>query len=102
MTQTYWKKLHDLIRKYAHSHAMSHHLQELGKELGRNNQAIPKEQVLKLLTHCKVNDLDYLVDSLLKGHHEGLKDWRVKLLNEERKVRLEREQQFEKDKSLTR
>ena len=102
MTRTYWQKLNDLIRKYAHSHAMSHHLQEFGKELGRNNQAIPKEQVIKLLTHSKTNDLDYLMDSLIKGHHVGLKDWRIKLLNEERKARLEKERQYKPDKSLTR
>ncbi|GEM_PF-5801088 len=100
MTNSYWKKLNDLVRKYSHSHAMSYHLKEFGKELGRNNQPIPKDRVVQLLVYCKINDLDYLFSSLLDGHHEGLKEWRVQVLNAERKARLEKEKQLSKARQL--
>ncbi len=92
MTRSYWQKLQDLIRNYAHSHAMYHHMRELGKELGRNNQAIPKDQVKNQLALCKINDVDYILTGLFRGHHEGLTQWRKTILQEQRQARIKNQQ----------
>jgi len=91
MTQSYWQKLQDLVRKKAYDHAMYHYLKDLGEELGRNNQSIPKDKVVNYLRDCKVENIDYLLTGLFRGHHEGLKQWRVELLNADRQARLKNE-----------
>lgn len=94
MTQTYWQKLQDIVRKKAYDHAMYHYLKDLGEELGRNNQPIPKDKVVDYLKGCKVNNIDYLITGLFRGHHEGLKQWRIELLNADRQSRLQQQNEM--------
>lgn len=90
------QKIQDLARRKMHSHAMYNHMLELGKTLGRDNLKIPEDRVRNILMGCNINDLDYVLSGLFRGHQLGLEQWRIKILNVERKARLELDKSISK------
>ena len=87
MTSNYWLRLQDLIREYAYKHALYHHLYKFGVDLGTTGQALKQAQVKQYLAKCKVEQMDYILSGLVRGHAEGLKKWRKSILEEQRKAR---------------
>lgn len=88
MSRNYWQKFQDLLRQKAHRHAMYHNMQAFGKELGKSNQAIPKERIRDQLILCDFEDVDYILDGLFRGHQEGQKEWRKIILQEQLSKRV--------------